>query len=125
MAASLFVILFLLALAGQASELPRPVSPQELWTQIQSGTATLIVDVRTAEEFLAGHVPGAISVPMDALARRLDELSDHRDDRLVVYCERGPRAGQAVSILEHSNFSCIRYLKGHMSRWRETGLPVE
>ena len=122
-----FVLATLLSLAssGLAAGLPRPISPQELWSQIESSSATLIVDVRTPEEFAAGHVPGAVNVPIDALESRLTELFPHREDGVVVYCERGPRAGYAVSILERSAFSNIRYLKGHMALWRSKGLPQE
>lgn len=110
---------------GFAADQPRPISADELWSQIQSSTATLIVDVRTAGEFSGGHVPGAINIPIDDLGSRLTELLPHRKDGVVVYCERGPRAGYAVSILQQSAFSDIRYLKGHMVLWRNKGLPVE
>ena len=108
-----------------AAAAPGPVSSEVLWSQIESSTATLIVDVRTPEEFAGGHVPGAINVPIDDLQSRLAELAPHRQTGVVVYCERGPRAGYAVSILEQAGFSNIRYLKGHMALWRSKGLPVE
>lgn len=118
-------LLSLIPLLSHAAEPPRPISAHELWAQIETSTATLIVDVRTPEEFVSGHVPGAINVPIGELESRLGELSPHREAGVVVYCERGPRAGYAVSILERSAFGNIRYLKGHMALWRNKGLPIE
>lgn len=74
---------------------------------------------------MTGHVPGAINVPIDELESRLRELFPYREHGVVVYCERGPRAGYAVSILERSAFANIRYLKGHMALWRSKGLAME
>lgn len=90
-----------------------PVPRAELWRRLQSGEA-LLIDVRPADEFLAGHIVGAISIPLDELPGRLAELPAERE--LVAYC-RGPYcvlASEAVALLERH---------GHLARRLEDGFP--
>jgi rhodanese-related sulfurtransferase/DNA-binding transcriptional ArsR family regulator len=83
----------------------------------------LVIDVRPAIEYASGHVPGAISIPIEQFARRLSKLP--RDRRIVVYC-RGAYcqfADRAVSILERKGFDAIR-LEGGWPEWRAEGRPT-
>lgn len=52
----------------------RLISPQELYTQLQGDTPPTVIDVRRAEAFAAGHIPGAIHIPRDDLDRSLDQI---------------------------------------------------
>ncbi len=92
---------------------------------LESGTAPLILDARTPGEYRSGHVPQAINIPYNELASRLVELADAKDREVVTYCERGPRAGFAESVLQEAGFSAVRHLMGDMYAWRRSGLPVE
>ena len=89
----------------------------------------LILDVRTPEEFANGHVPGAINVPHTEVASRLDEIEGAVDDDpsrpVVVYCERGGRAGMAEAELLAAGFTQVLHLEGDMSDWRAKGRPTE
>lgn len=105
---------------GDASE---PVSRKELTERIERGDV-VVVDVRPAEEYAAGHIPGAESVPIDELAERLDELPD--DVEVVAYC-RGPYcvlSSQAVGLLREHGRSARRLADG-LPEWSVAGLPVE
>jgi rhodanese-related sulfurtransferase len=114
-----------LALAcGPAAAGDAPAAPADVLARIERGDAPLLLDVRTPAEFAAGHVPGAVNVPIDSLAGRLDELGRGRDREVVVYCERGPRAAKAQAALAAAGFSAVRQLEGHMAGWRDAGLPV-
>lgn len=62
------------------------------------------VDVRTPEEFAAGHVAGAINIPHTQMPERWRELERFRDDRLVVYCRSGRRSGIALDVLREAGF---------------------
>src|SRR5690606_30010079 len=70
----------------QRRGLLEPVDQAELFRRVEAGDVT-VIDVRPATEFEAGHLPGAISMPLDELERRLQELPRDRD--VVAYC-RGP-----------------------------------
>src|SRR6185503_3021350 len=100
-----------------------PVDREALVQRLRSGEVT-ILDVRPVEEFHAGHIPGAVSMPLGELKRRLDSLPRHRD--VVAYC-RGPYcvfAIEAVQVLRESGFQAVRMDDG-VHEWRARGLPVE
>jgi rhodanese-related sulfurtransferase/DNA-binding transcriptional ArsR family regulator len=95
----------------------------ELKARLKAGSVTL-VDVRPAEEYIAGHIAGAISIPHDELESRLRELP--RDQEIVAYC-RGPYcvfAHQAVAALKGKHRKARR-LEGGFPEWKNAGLAVE
>ena len=94
-----------------------------LWRLAQDGQVS-VLDVRPMAEYDAGHIPGAISIPIEDLERRLSEVP--RDQPVVAYC-RGPYcvlAVQAVELLRRHGFAARR-LRDGFPEWREEGLPVE
>lgn len=100
-----------------------PVRPDDLVRRVRAGEVTLI-DVRPREEYLAGHLPGAISVPLKDLKARLSELPLARD--VVAYC-RGPycvMALDAVDLLVRRGFRARRLELGVLE-WRARGRRVE
>ena len=100
---------------GLEAELPR----DELDALVASGDVVLI-DVRPALEYGHGHIAGAIALPVEELAARLDELP--RDKRIVAYC-RGAYclfADEAVALLRDSGFDAVR-LEGGWPEWRAEG----
>ncbi|HZZ61657.1 MAG TPA: metalloregulator ArsR/SmtB family transcription factor [Roseiarcus sp.] len=100
-----------------------PVSREDLIQRLRDGLA-IVLDVRPEDEFGLGHLPGAVSVPLAALGRRLAELP--RDQEIVAYC-RGPYcvfAIEAVSILRAHGFHARR-LEDGFPEWRAAGLPTE
>ncbi|WP_242904203.1 ArsR/SmtB family transcription factor [Actinomadura terrae] len=88
-----------------------------------SDPGTLVVDVRSAEEYARGHVPGAVSVPFEQLRDRLGELPP--DGEIVAYCG-GPYcvvSPDAVRLLREHGFEA-RALDGGFARWHRSGRPV-
>jgi DNA-binding transcriptional ArsR family regulator/rhodanese-related sulfurtransferase len=99
-----------------------PVPMDELLKRARS-KQVVILDTRPAREYFAGHIPGALSVPVDDLQRRLKELTKSRE--YVAYC-RGPYciyADRAVEMLRASGRRARRLVKG-FPEWRLAGLPV-
>jgi rhodanese-related sulfurtransferase len=101
------------------------ISPEQLLAQIRGGTAPSIIDVRSDGEYVAGHVPGAIHIPFYAVYARRAEIPSPPSAPVVVYCEHGPRAGIAKLQLRTAGFEDVLYLEGHMSGWKQRGLPME
>jgi len=99
------------------------VTPRALSDAIEHGTAPAILDVRTREEYAAGHVRGATNIPFNEVGRRASELGSLRERPLLVYCGHGPRAWMAGVVLRRHRFRDIRFLSGHMAGWRRAGLP--
>jgi rhodanese-related sulfurtransferase/DNA-binding MarR family transcriptional regulator len=99
------------------------VDREALLARVRSGEVT-VLDVRPREEYQAGHIPGAISVPLDELEQHLAELPRGRE--VVAYC-RGPYcvlAVEAVERLRSAGFSAVR-LEDGVVEWRARGLEVE
>ncbi len=99
------------------------MSPQELRTRMTAEAPPLVLDVRTPREYVAGHVPGAINVPHQALTDRLAEVLNFRDREVVLYCERGKRSVMAGAVLRGAGFTSVWHLQGHMVEWRRQRLP--
>jgi rhodanese-related sulfurtransferase/DNA-binding transcriptional ArsR family regulator len=100
-----------------------PVSLQELLQRRRSGDV-IILDTRPLSEYQAGHIAGAISIPVDELQRRLRKLPKHKE--YVAYC-RGPYcvyADRAVELLRGSKRRARRLLQG-FPEWRAAGFPVQ
>jgi len=111
------------AYVGSRDEL-EPVTRQDLRRRLGAGEDLLILDVRPRDEFRAGHLPGAISIPLGELLRRLDQLS--QDRQVVAYC-RGPYcafAPEAVALLRSRGFEARR-LEDGLPEWAAAGLPTE
>ena len=75
----------------------------------------LLLDVRTPEEFAAGHIQGALNIPVQVLEQRMGDLGA-RDRDIVVYCRSGNRSGRAKQMLNTAGYTSVHDL-GPMSAW--------
>ncbi len=99
------------------------LSPEALLERLRSGEVTLI-DVRPPEEYAAGHVPGALNLPLEELEQRLAELPG--DQPVVAYC-RGPYCAlsiEAVERLRARGIAAGRLATG-FPEWRARGHPIQ
>lgn len=99
------------------------VAGDELLRRAKSGAVT-VLDVRPVEEYRAGHIPGALSIPVDELEARLKELPKNRE--VVAYC-RGPycvMAVEAVELLRKKGFKARRMEQG-VVEWRARGWRIQ
>lgn len=100
-----------------------PVPANQLLERVRDGLVT-VLDVRPQEEYSAGHLPGAINIPLEELEKHLDEFDPSKE--VVAYC-RGPHcvlAFDAVSRLRQKGVKAKR-LDGGLPEWQLEGLPVE
>lgn len=118
---SVFALLMLVSGVGHAAG---SESVDALSTAIEAGKAPLIIDVRSEDEYLAGHVPGARLIPHDQMANYLDSLAAFKDEPVVLYCRSGKRAGMASEVLEANGFSKVQILDGSYQAWSAAGKPV-
>jgi ArsR family transcriptional regulator len=98
------------------------VSRVELLDRMKAGIVT-VLDVRPADEFALGHLPGAVNIPLRNLEKRLADLD--ADQEIVAYC-RGPYcvlSYEAVATLRERGFK-VRRLEDGLPEWRAAGLPV-
>lgn len=107
----------------EQSKAPESVDGDELLRRVRSGEVT-VLDVRPVEEYRAGHIPGALSVPVADLRAKLEELPKGRE--VVAYC-RGPHcvmALEAVELLRNKGFKAQRLEQGVLE-WRARGWRIE
>ena len=113
-----------IALAAMAAG-PGSIEPKTLGERIAwADPSLLVLDVRTAAEYAAGHLPGALNIPHGELAARIAELDGERERDIVVYCRTGVRAGQALEVLDKAGFTRLFHLKGDYTRGSEETRPV-
>ena len=110
----------------------REIGVEEFDEMIENHDDLLIVDVREAEEFHRGHIPGAILVPRGILEcavdvagkRRVDKLHGARDQTLVVCCQDGTRSALAADTLQQMGFQKVYLLVDGIGRWQAQGLAL-
>ena len=114
-----FLLLIMTLVACNASY--KNVTVQDLAKATES--QSLVIDVRQANEYAQGHVPGAILMPLDKLESRLSELPT--EEPIYVICRSGNRSQQASEILMKKGFKDIRNVQGGTLAWLEAGYAVE
>ena len=98
------------------------ISFDEVRQRLQAGSITLI-DVREPDEFAAGHVPGAVNMPMSKFNPATLPASK-AEKPVVVMCRSGNRSGQIEAFLAKNGREDVRNFKGSMIEWTGTGAPV-
>lgn len=100
---------------------PRNISPSALDAMIQAGEA-LVIDVREPHEFAAGHIPGALNLPLSGFSP--SQLPDPGGRKLVLNCAAGGRSARALSACETARASVDGHLAGGIGAWVAAGLPT-
>lgn len=111
-------------LVSKAKSGIRELQPKEAAGQL--GKA-VIVDVREPEEYLAGHIPGAINIPRGLLEMRVDAhpiLCD-RACTIIMQCQSGGRSALATATMQQLGYKNVVNLAGGFAAWKAAGLPVE
>jgi rhodanese-related sulfurtransferase len=117
-----FWLLSLLSFSAYSANVSN-ISQQEL---LEADTKNLvIVDVRTPAEFLEGHVPNAINVPLSEIIDNPAILTSSKGKPIVLYCRSGYRAGKAAEALHKEGHQNLSHLEGDMQGWLKAGLSVE
>jgi len=102
----------------------KPLSQDAFLALPKEGSrAPYVLDVRSPEEYVTGHVPGAVNIPHEQIAARLAEVPKDKD--VVLYCRSGRRAGIAAEVLAANGYTRLKYLQGDMPAWIEAGRTVE
>jgi len=93
------------------------------WQQGEKSLVPFVfIDVRTAEEYAEGHVRGAKLVPLQELAKRMNEVP--KDKQVYVYCRSGRRSAEASAMLARAGFTNIENIQGGIEGWKAAGFPT-
>jgi rhodanese-related sulfurtransferase len=106
--------------SGNVQALAKEITPAEA-SQYQKDGA-LMLDVREPDEWNAGHIPGAVLVPLGDLPSRLNEVP--KDKEIVVVCRSGNRSATGRDTLLNAGYPKVTSMSGGMNQWTAAGLPV-
>ena len=99
------------------------LSPSEAVLSMNREKA-LVIDVCSAAEFAAGHVKGAVHVPLDELATRLESVAKNKAQPLIMVCASGIRSKRAQATAQKLGYEKVHSLQGGLTAWKEANLPV-
>ena len=83
-----------------------------------------VIDIRSAEAYGRGHIAGSKNIPFDELGARLAKLKHVKSKPVIAVCDVGMTSNKAIALLKQNGFESVYGLKGGMSGWTQTGLPV-
>lgn len=117
---------------AEARSRVREIHPDDLDEMIGDHDDLLIVDVREADEFAKGHIPGALLIPRGLIEgaadvtckHRVAQLSDARGKTVVLYCQTGGRSAMATDVLQQMGFKHAYNLAGGIELWAAEGFAV-
>lgn len=119
---AIFVVLLAALLVNEIRRGGQSLSNGQL-TALVNADKGLVIDIRPAKEYAAGHIVGALSIPQDKLAIRMTELEKHKDKTLIVVDAMGQHAGTVCRDLLKAGYNAAK-LSGGVSSWKADNLPL-
>jgi rhodanese-related sulfurtransferase len=113
-----------------AAEKPQPfesIFPRDAYEMIQKNKENpdfVLVDIRTPEEFLSGHIEGAVNINYhdNDFVEQLDKLDKNKT--YLIYCRTGRRSSDTINVMRRLKFREVYRILGDIVRWKAEGLPV-
>lgn len=101
------------------------LTPAEVQERIASDSTVVLLDVRTPTEWesTTGHLRGAVLIPVQELAARVEELDPYKERPIIVYCRTQNRSSHAASFLKERGFD-VTVMSGGITRWNSEERPV-
>lgn len=121
---TLLTVLSVFAFISVAEQTPTITQQELIALMAAPKNQTIVLDVRTPQEFAQGHIEGAINISHDQISDNLAKIIAHKDQTVVVHCRSGRRAVSAENALRDAGFSDLRHLAGDMKGWKAAGLPL-
>jgi uncharacterized membrane protein YdjX (TVP38/TMEM64 family)/rhodanese-related sulfurtransferase len=123
--ALLAVVAFLPRLIGNLRRGPM-MDIAEFRQRLDSGSKPLVLDVRTADDFVGeqGHIEDAVNIPVEDLQQRMDEIGHYLEKPVAIVCRTDKRSAKAALLLTEEGFADVHIVHGGMTKWLDAGLPV-
>lgn len=117
---------FLPRLIGKLRERPM-LEVDDLKRRLDAGEDLLVVDVRTAADFVGdqGHLAAARNIPLEELVERLDDLGEDPQRPIAIVCRTDRRSAKAAALLARRSFADVHVVRGGMTAWLERGWPSD
>ena len=123
--ALLAVVAFLPRLIGKLRR-GSMIDIPEFRQRLDSEKNLLVLDVRTAEDFVGeqGHIEAAVNIPVEDLQQRMDEIGNFLEQPVAIVCRTDKKSAKAALLLTEEGFADVHIVRGGMTKWIEAGLPV-
>ena len=92
------------------------ITPQELKEMMERKEKFTLIDVRTPQEFMTGHIPGSKNVPTSSFMDKIEKVVPKKDSLVVLYCQSGMRSAQAARAMSQLGYGNVKNL-GAISKW--------
>jgi rhodanese-related sulfurtransferase len=99
------------------------ITPTEA-VQCMNREKGVVIDVCSADEFVQGHIKGAVNVPLDELETRLDKAVKNKSVPVIMVCAAGARSKRAQAVAQKLGYEKVHSLQGGLKAWKEANLPV-
>ena len=109
---------------GEAKSQTTEVTVEEVKKDMDAGKNFVLLDVRTSEEFKAGHLSKAVNIPRGTLEFMIGKHYLQQDVQIVVYCRTDARAALCAKTLSDMGYTNVKNLKGAFKAWGEAGYPI-
>ena len=109
---------------GEAKSQITEVTVEEIKNDIDSGKNFVLLDVRTSEEFNAGHLPKGTNIPRGTLEFLIGKFYLNKDTEIVLYCRTDARATLSTNTLKDRGYTNVKNLKGGFKAWGEAGYSI-
>ena len=109
---------------GEAKSQITEVTVEDIKNDIDSGKNFVLLDVRTSEEFNAGHLPKGTNIPRGTLEFLIGKFYPNKDTEIVLYCRTDARAALSTNTLKDMGYTNVKNLKGGFKAWGEAGYSI-
>ena len=109
---------------GEAKSQTTEVTIEAVKKDMDASRNFVLLDVRTSEEFKAGHLPKAVNIPRGTLEFMIGKHYPQKDMEIVVYCRTDARAALCAKTLSEMGYKKVKNLKGAFKAWGEAGYPI-
>ncbi len=113
-----------LGLVQQAKQFVIEITPDQVWTQLNTETPPLLVDVREAQEWESGILPGAMGISKGVLERDIEQKIPDKTTPIIFYCSGGFRSVLAADNVQKMGYTHVASMAGGSRAWIERGLPI-
>lgn len=101
------------------------IAPEDVFQKLRSSEGVILLDVREADEYARGHLPGCLLIPRGVLEGQAPQMIRETGAELIVYCGSGMRSALAADLLQQMGYTNVRSMMGGFRDWSQIGGPVD
>lgn len=120
---SVWIVLFVLLIRTEGARGGKALSTAEVTHLINKEDAK-VIDIRSKDDFRAGHITGAINIPAREMPKRVSELDAFKDTPVILVCKTGATAGATGGQMAKLGFTKLHKLQGGILEWQSNNLPL-